>query len=278
MINFNGTLYDSEKQISVFNRSFLYGDGVFETLKIVNNKILYFEDHYFRLMASMRILRMKIPMNFTLEFLQSEILTLVNKTQIQNSSRARLTVFRVDGGYYLPKDNNIAYTITATYEENKYYKLNSNEIIVDLYKDFLVSKNLLSTLKTNNKILHITASIFAKENNYNTCLLLNENKNIVEAINGNIFICFNDSIITPPTTEGCLNGVMRKQIIKIINEIGELEVIERPISPFELQKADEIFYSNVIIGIQNITTYRKKEFSNKKSKLILDKLNSKFVN
>ena len=152
MINFNGTLYDSEKQISVFNRSFLYGDGVFETLKIVNNKILYFEDHYFRLMASMRILRMKIPMNFTLEFLQSEILTLVNKTQIQNSSRARLTVFRVDGGYYLPIDNNIGYTITATYEENKSYKLNSNEIIVDLYKDFLVSKNLLSTLKTNNKI------------------------------------------------------------------------------------------------------------------------------
>jgi len=278
MINFNGTLYDSEKQISVFNRSFLYGDGVFETLKIVNNKILYFEDHYFRLMASMRILRMKIPMNFTLEFLQSEILTLVNKTQIQNSSRARLTVFRVDGGYYLPTDNNICYTITATYEENKSYKLNSNEIIVELYKDFLVSKNLLSTLKTNNKILHITASIFAKENNYNTCLLLNENKNIVEAINGNIFICFNDSIITPPTTEGCLNGVMRKQIIKIINEIGELEVIERPISPFELQKADEMFYSNIIIGIQNITTYRKKEFSNKKSKLILDRLNSKFVN
>jgi branched-chain amino acid aminotransferase len=77
MINFNGTLYDSEKQISVFNRSYLYGDGVFETLKIVNNKILYFEDHYFRLMASMRILRMKIPMNFTLEFLQSEMNRLV---------------------------------------------------------------------------------------------------------------------------------------------------------------------------------------------------------
>ena len=109
-------------------------------------------------------------------------------------------------------------------------------------------------------------------------VLLNENKNIVEAINGNIFICFNDSIITPPIAEGCLNGVMRKQIIKIINEIENLELIERPISPFELQKADEIFYSNVIIGIQNITTYRKKEFSNKISKLILDNLNSKIVN
>jgi branched-chain amino acid aminotransferase len=164
-------------------------------------------------------------MNFTLEFLQSEILILVNKAQIQNSSRVRLTVFRVDGGFYLPTNNNIAYTVTATYEENKTYKLNSNNITVDLYKDFLVSNNLLSTLKTNNKILHITASIFAKENNYNTCLLLNENKNIVEAINGNIFICFNDSIITPPITEGCLNGVMRKQIIKIINEIENLEVI-----------------------------------------------------
>ena len=62
MINYNGELKDpSWEGISPFNRGILYGDGVFETIKAVNGKLLFWEDHYFRLMASMRILRMEIP-------------------------------------------------------------------------------------------------------------------------------------------------------------------------------------------------------------------------
>lgn len=273
MINFNGNILDSELQLTVSNRSFLYGDGVFETLKVLNNKILFFEDHYFRLLASMRIIRMQIPMSFTLEYLESQILALVNQQNLQNSARVRLTVFRNEGGFYTPTDNSVSFVIQANELSNKLYSITDKSFEVDLYKDFVVTKQLLSTLKTNNKIIQITASIFAQENQLDSCLLINENKNVIEATNGNLFMLLNDQLITPPLSEGCLNGIMRKQILKIAKEHGDIEVVEKEISPFDLQKADELFVTNVIIGIQPITKYRKKEFETKWSFELLAKLN-----
>jgi branched-chain amino acid aminotransferase len=131
---------------------------------------------------------------------------------------------------------------------------------VDLYKDFYIAKQLLSTLKTTNKILNVTASIYADENGLDNCLLLNESKNVAEALQGNIFMVLNGKLITPPLSEGCLNGVMRKQILNLASKVEGLQVEESEISPFDLQKADELFISNVIKGIQPISKYRKKEF------------------
>lgn len=274
MINFNGQIQDSDLQVTVSNRSFLYGDGVFETLKIVNNKILFFEDHYFRLMASMRIVRMEIPMSFTMEYLEEQILKLVDILTIKDSARVRFTVFRNEGGFYLPTDNSISFIIQATKLENTRYKILKSQFEVDLYKDFIVPKQLLSTLKTANKITHVTASIFAKENQLDSALLINETKNVIEAANGNLFMLIGDSLMTPPISEGCLNGIMRKQIIAIAKQMDSIEVVEAAISPFDLQKADELFITNVIIGIQPITKYRKKEFETRLANLLLDKLNT----
>ena len=70
MLNYNGNLVAFEDvKITPDNRAYKYGDSVFETIKVINGKLVFWEEHYFRLMASMRMLRMKIPMNFTLEFL-----------------------------------------------------------------------------------------------------------------------------------------------------------------------------------------------------------------
>ena len=278
MININGELHSSETQLSVFNRSFLYGDGVFESLKIVNNKILFFEDHYFRLMASLRIVRMEIPMKFTMEYLESEVLTLVKSLNIQNSARVRLTVFRNEGGFYAPKDNSVSFIITSSPLENAMYSFEEKDYEVDLYKDFMVTKQLLSTLKTTNKIIHVTASVFAKENALANCLLVNTDKNVIEATNGNLFMLTGNTLITPPIAEGCLNGVMRKQILALAKKQENIQVVEAPISPFELQKADELFITNVISGIQPITKYRKKDFAIDFSKKILVNLNHSLLN
>lgn len=273
MVNFNGIITEENQLFSASNRSFLYGDGVFETLKIVNNKILFFEDHYFRLLASMRIIRMQIPMSFTLEFLEEQVLTLVEKQNIQEAARVRLTVFRNDGGYYTPTDNKVSFVIQASALAVQSYVVNDGAFEVDLYKDFIVPKQLLSTLKTNNKLIQITASIFAQENGLDTCLLINEDKNVIEAANGNLFMLLNGQLITPPISEGCLNGIMRKQILKLAKELDGIEVLEQPISPFDLQKADELFITNVIVGIQSITKYRKKEFEKIIANQLLVKLN-----
>ncbi|MFM1754002.1 MAG: putative branched-chain-amino-acid aminotransferase [Bacteroidota bacterium] len=272
MINSNGNNSTALNSLSQ-NRGFLYGDAVFETVKIVNSKILFLEDHYFRLMASMRILRMEIPMDFTMEFFEEQVLTTVTNNGFAQSSRARITVYRNDGGFYLPTTNTISFLIHASPLDNKDYLLESRPCEVDLYKDFYISKQLLSTLKTTNKVLHVTASIYADENDLDNCILLNESKNVVEVLQGNIFMLQGNRLITPPVSEGCCNGVLRKQLLVLAKKIEGLEVIEEVISPFDLQKADELFYTNVIKGIQSITKYRKKDFTNVLANQLVKKLN-----
>lgn len=271
MVNFNGTIVSSEKVlISHQNRAFKYGDGVFETLKVENGKIIFFEDHYFRLMASMRMLRMKIPMQFTLEFLQDEIVKTVSENKlIDETCRARLTIYRKDGGLYTPKTNEVAYLIDVA----PVTLTNKEVYVVDLFKDFYNYSGLLSTVKTTNRMLNTLASIFAEENDLDNCILLNENKGIVEAVNGNIFIIKDNIIKTPALTEGCIKGVIRKKIIDIVTKHPEYTIEETTISPFELQKADEVFITNAIIGIQSVTNYRKKIFKTDITKKLQNNLN-----
>ena len=269
MINFNGDILDQEKfSLTDENRGFKYGDAVFETIKVVNNKVVFWEDHYFRLMASMRMLRMKIPMSFTLEFLEKEILSLVKANNTSQKSRVRLTIFRKDGGLYTPKTNEIDFLVEAS-ELNQNIK---NDYKIDIFKDFYNYSGLLSTIKTNNKMLNTLASVFAKENDLDNCVLINEKKGVVEVTNGNIFIVKDNVVKTPATTEGCIKGIVRKKVLEILSKNEEFKVEETSISPFEIQKADEVFITNAIIGIQPVTQYKKKTFKVDFSKKIAKNL------
>lgn len=272
MINFNGNLVAQSNENIEQNRGFLYADAVFETLKVLDGKILFLEDHYFRLMASMRILRMEIPLEFTLEYLESEIFKTINALNLTNA-RVRLTVFRNGEGRYLPQQRTVGFIIVAESTVTLYVNT-AEKYEVELFKDFHVSKHLLSTLKTTSCLINITASIFAEENGYENCLLINDEKNVIEAINGNIFIIKDNVVSTPPVADGCKNGIIRKKIIEIINKTDNLTFEERSISPFELQKADEIFITNIAVGIQSVTQYRKKLFADTIANSLLMKLNA----
>ena len=276
MINFNGNLQDNNTVITNNNRAYAYGDGLFETIKAVHGKLLFFEDHYFRLMASMRIMRMEIPMSFTLEFLQDEILKTLKANQLDNAtSRVKLQVHRVEGGLYQPESNDVEFIVSVKALDQDFYLLNEGNYEVDLFKDFYVSPSLISTLKTNNKAINIVGSIYAKENKLANCLLINTNKSVVEALNGNVFLVKGNTIKTPPLSDGCLKGIIRKQLIEIINLMDQYTLEEASISPFEIQKADEMFITNVITGIQPVSKYRKKQFKTDVAKALLQKLNVK---
>lgn len=268
MINYNSELINNEKAIlNANNRAFKYGDALFETIKIKRLKVVFLEDHYFRLMASMRMLRMDIPMDFTLEYFESEILKTVSSNNLVDS-RVRFTVFRKDGGLYTPLTNEIDFIVEAS--ELKGIKKES--YILDIFKDYFLFSGLLSTLKTTNKLTNVLASIFAKENKLDNCILLNEKKYVVEAINGNIFLVKDNIIKTPPLSEGCVKGVLRKKIIELVSKDDKYTFEESPISPFELQKADEVFITNAIVGIQAVTKYRKTNFKSIISNEIAEKL------
>jgi branched-chain amino acid aminotransferase len=276
-VNYNGNILpESENFLNHENRGLRYGDAVFESIRVSGDTIFFWEDHYLRLMASMRILRMEIPMNFTMEFLASEIKKTAASNGLTNgTARIRLTIFRNNGGLYLPESNEISYCIEAKVLSSPFYILEEENYEVELFKDFYVNADMTSTLKTNNKIIHGVGSIFAKENDDQNCILLNHNKQVVEFLNGNIFMVKGTSIKTPPLKDGCLNGILRKKLIEVLGKLEDYTFEEASISPFDLQKADELFLTNSIVGIRSITKYRKKEFTNLVAKDLMGKLNAK---
>lgn len=279
MVHINGELISQEQaSISFDNRGTYYGDAVFETMRAHNGSILFFEAHYFRLMSGMRILRMDIPSLFTPEYIENAVMELLEKKELHNTAaRIRFTVWRNTGGYYTPSDNGVQYSITCSALEQTSFK-NVDERVVDLYKDYYVPSNLLSTIKSAQKMVHVLAGRFGHENGYHDMLLMNDQKMVVESIAGNLFLRKGNVVKTPPVIDGCLNGIMREQVIQQIKRMLNYEIVEETITPFELQRADELFTTNMIKGIQSITKYRKKNFENSLATELLELFNDKLFN
>jgi branched-chain amino acid aminotransferase len=276
MININGKLYSSQDaKISFDNRGFQYGDALFESIRVINSKIIFWESHYFRLMSSMRLLRMQIPMQFSPEFLEKEIVELLHKNDLaQKPAKVKININRKTGGLYYPDNRDVDYMISAQILENAFFTLKDETYEIELFKDHFINSGLLSTLKTNNKLVNILGSIYAKENGFDNCLLLNEKKSVVEFTNANLFLVYGKSIKTPPTSDGCLKGVAREKLIDILKKSNDFDFLEESVSPFELQKADEMFMTNAIIGIKSISQYRKKTYNTNVANNLVGKLNA----
>lgn len=277
MINYNEN-YINKSGSDLLNRGFLYGDSVFESIRIVNNKIIFWEDHYMRLMSSMRIIRIEIPQSYTPDFFKVQITNTISKVNPSFTGRVRLTIFRDGGGYYAPELSSPSFIINCSVIDSEEFYLKDSEFKVDLFKDYYIQNDLLSNLKTNNKLINVLAGIYANENNLDNCILLNNKKNVTEFLNGNLFIVRENKIITPNLDSGCLKGIMRKKIIEYIKLIPEFSIEETVISPFDLLSANEIWLTNSISGIINVTNYRNKSFSNDVAKIFIDFLNKKVSN
>ena len=274
MINYNGNL-NNKSSIGLINRAFLFGDSVFETIKIVNNKICFWEDHYLRLMSSLRIIRIEIQILYTPEYFEDQILKTISRVNKNFSGRVRLSIFRSGEGLYTPKSMEPIFIIHCFQQDKLFFEIESSSYKVDLFKDYYVNDNLLSNLKTNNKIINVLAGIYSKENEIDNCIILNSKKNVLEFLNGNLFLIKDNTIKTPPLSSGCLRGVMRKKIIDYIKFFDKLSLKEIDISPFEILSADEIWVTNSIKGIIPVTDYRKKSLSNNIAAQFINFLNKK---
>ena len=272
MINFNGKITDLSDQL-INNRAFLYGDAVFETLIIFNDKILFWEDHYFRLMSSMRIIRLDIPDKYTPEFFKENIIKIHNNISQTGNSRIRINIFRSSGGKYKPEKNTPSFIISCESINYNTYKLNEGNYEVDLYKDYYLDNQLISSIKSNNKIINVVASIYASENGFDNCILLNKDKLVSEFINSNLFIIKDEKIYTPTLKSGCLNGVLRKNLFKILSS-SSFELCEQDLSTFDITQSDEIFGTNIAQGIFSVTKFRKKDYDCSKTKKIITMLNN----
>ena len=275
MINFNGRLQSSEDTfLSYFNRGFQSGDVLFEQIRLIDGKIVFWEEHYFRLMASMRILRMDIPMNFTMEYLQQEILTTISSnSSSENNAIVTLCVFRQTNDN-TKHSNQVSYLIEVNALSHSFYIINEETHEVELFKDYALGKDMLSNLNTNNKLVDVIAEVFARENGYDDCLLLNESKEVVRFVHGTLFLVNGTVIKTPALSNGSKNTVIRSKLIDIISALDDYNLEESSVSPFELQKADEMFILSIEKGIQPVTKYRKKKYKTEVAKDLLGKLNA----
>ena len=264
----------SENSFNVQNRAFLYGDSIFETIRVNNRKILFFEEHLDRLISGMKVLKYEIPDKFTVfrQKLEDEIIQLLNRNKIFKSSRIRLTVFRKTGGFYTPHTNEIDYVISASKLPNDKFVLNSSGLLIDIFKDIKKPLNIFSPYKTANSILYTLAGIYKNEKKFDDCLIVNERNHIIESISSNVFIVIGGKLITPPVTTGCINGIMRNAIITYAN-LSNIKCIERSINTEDLLNADEVFFTNSISGIQWVVAYKNKRYYKKMSNFLISKLN-----
>lgn len=260
--NYNGQLYeDRHPVLSPENRSFKFGDGIFETIKLRNEEFLFKSDHFERLFEGLKTLGFKYSELITPEYFEAQIKQLVKINGHENLARIRLTVFRKDSDLINPDTSDPDFVIQSWPSPQQSL---INDFNVNLLTGIFKSCDKLSNLKTNNFLPYIMAMILAKETACNECIILNNHGRICDASRGNVFTITDDIIYTPPLSEGCIAGVMRRNLLTLFKNEG-LEVIEKPLHTEDVLAAHEMFITNVITGIQPVSKFLHKSFTLSKS-------------
>ena len=246
--NYNGRFFaDDEPVLSKADRSYRYGDGLFETMKLINGYILLEDHHFERLFSGLGVLKFHIPVLFTKQKIEKEIKELSKKNECERSARIRLSVSRGNGGLY-DCDNKFSYLIECWPLEQK--GLNENGLIIDVFHDARKSIDVFSNFKSANYLPYVMAAIWAKENKLNDALILNQHDRICDSTIANIFWVKDNKIFTPPLNEGCVAGVMRKKILELVARNFDHGMQEAVLTQDILLQADEVFLTNATTGIR----------------------------
>jgi branched-subunit amino acid aminotransferase/4-amino-4-deoxychorismate lyase len=261
-----------EKVITHRNRAFCYGDALFETIHCLGTAPQFLENHWLRLSEGIRVLKMKPEKEFTKDYITYYIEKLLNKNRYFKGARIRLIIHRNEGGLYSPEHDTISWLMESTPLESEKFELNTKGLVVDIYDGVHKPVSILSNLKTTNALVFVLAGIYRRENQLDDCFILNQYGRITESVSSNIFLVFENNLITPPLTEGCIAGTMRHTILSVAGDAG-YQVEERGVLEKHLLEADEVFITNAIQGINWVSAYRGKRYFNFVSRKLLSKIN-----
>ncbi len=276
-VNNNGVLINVKTYaLKAGNRGHLYGDGLFESIRIINGKLTNFSNHYNRLIEGMRVLKMKCHTSFTEEFLESQMIQLIEQNRIIEGGKIRLSLDRKQGGTFLPKTNEVDFFIEASPLPHNEFILNEAGCSIDLYEEMKKPITILSNFKTKNCLLYVMSKITAKEKGVDDLLIQNDQMGVIEGSSANLFVVSNGVLYTPSLDLGCLGGTMRIQVINIAIA-NNMKVYECNITPQNLLVADEIFLTNAIQGITWVGAFRTKRYFNTAANQLLNLLNQKYL-
>jgi branched-chain amino acid aminotransferase len=257
--NYNGKVYAADDPVFHLNRAINYGDGLFEGMRIHNGEILFFEDHIDRMLRGIKALKMDDAENFSDSFFHKQIIDLARQDSIGANARVRIGIFRTGKGLYEPIQNAPEFFIEILPLE-KGFEWNEEEVEVGIFEDVPKNFSSISFFKSMNALPSVMASIYKENKNLDDCLLLNSSGKIADAISSNVFWIENRKIFSPPISDGGVEGVMRKNLIRIFDR-NNFTYQEKSITPQQLKNADEIFLTNVSWAIKSVTKFESSSYS-----------------
>ena len=258
-INLNGKILPSgEGAIPVDNGAFRYGYGLFETMLVQHGDIRLKDYHWERLFSGIRQLQFQLPVFFTPQWLEQQTLKLVKKNGADTLCRVRLQLFAAGGGLYSSESKQPLFVIECFPIEPTSITLNVNGLVIGIAAGLKKSTDSLGNLKSCNALIYAMAARQAKDHKWNDALIANSTGNICESTLANIFWVKDNQLFTPPLSEGCVAGVMRRHIIERFHPVTEKQL---PLE--ELLAADEVFLTNAIKGIKWVTALGDRSYTSK---------------
>lgn len=272
--NYNGEIIPANQCVlHLNNRAFCYGDGLFESMRMVKGNLQFANLHAERLQSGMRILKLE---NYTIidpDFLKDKARELSIRNKAKNGS-LHLTVFRDAEGFHAQNKNKFAYSIQWETIEDQEYTLNTRGLIIGVYEDLPKPVNMLSNIKTCNALQHVLAGVYKQHNRLDDAFILNDQGFLCESISSNLFIKYNGTLYTPALSEGCIKGVMREVVIELALK-NSIPVTEAQINPKILNEAEEVFLTDAVNGIRWVLGFDKKRYFYEVSRFLSNKLNEK---
>ena len=271
-INYNGEIVDADsKLLTVANRAFKYGDGLFESMRLMKGQLKFADLHADRLQRGMRALKIDGYSQMDAWFLKEKAAQLASRNRIKHG-RLRLTVYRDAEGLYAPTQNKMAYCLSISPSEEPRYFLNDKGLIVDVFSELPKPINYLSNIKTCNSLQYVMAGLYKTQNKLDEVFLINQLGNLCEASSSNVFVWYKSHLYTPALSEGCVEGVMRQVVSKLAID-HQIPFTEAQINPDILYEADEVFITNASMGIQWVMGFGVKRYFNQLSKGLMVELN-----
>lgn len=253
------------------SRGYRYGDGFFESCKLANGRILQLPLHGDRIRKSALLLKLHLPTWWDEISWETSVLKACKDAKM-DAARIRLTIFRDAEGLYTPNHSNVCMVTEINAETGiGPYQWQEEGLHIGTYKELVKNSNYTSTLKTCSSIIYTLAGLYAKEHGLDDVVIFNEYGRPCESVSSNIFVVKGEFLLTPPISEYCIDGVMRKVIMQLADAYG-YSLQERPISEIDLSASEEIFTTSATRGISWVADYQGKKLKNTVSRVLYEQL------
>lgn len=260
---FNGGFYPSDAPLlPVQNRSYKWGDGIFEAMKVFRGKLLLEELHFERLFVSLRLLQINRREELSQNTLVANLLQLCERNSCLHHARVRLAVFRTE-------DKIAGYTIEATPLDESINQWQEQGLELALYPYARKSMDAFANLKSANFLPYVLAQQYAAEKGADDALVLNAQNRLCDSSRANLFLVKGKNIYTPALHQGCVNGVMRRVVIEEAKRLG-YRLHQDEVDEQQLLAADEVFLTNAIQIMRWVQSYKEANYTCTQTRKLFD--------